>query len=1112
MAEREWTSEQLSVITSRGKLLVNASAGSGKTAVMVERVVKTVLDGTEIERILVVTFTVAAAREMKDRIATALSDACANGADERLKEQIDKLPLAAIGTIDSFCSQVAKRYSEYAGVDPSFSIIGEDEKDVLIKESFDELFDAYSKRTDEDYYRILDRYSIKRSQKPLKEIISGFYDFLCVLPDRDEWIRNNSKYLYEHTDEIKAQVFGELKTKCAELLSVCVENHYLEISRQKAVAEIIDALTACVNANSFEELSHITSVLRFSRLNFSKDTDAFMKDEIKNFKEHVGDILIKDSDSVLNRSNLALAMTKERAEDGKRDIDVLMKITLEYAEIFENKKLKNNLLEFSDVARAAYRALENKEVASELSSEYDYVFVDEYQDVNKLQESIFKLLERNGNLFMVGDPKQSIYGFRHADPTIFTDTIKDKSVNNKNMTANFRTDAKILDFVNKLFGNIMTEKSAGIDYSRGSMMTGLEYPIVNDVAPVTVVDVLVDKSVKEEKMLGVYSVKEDKRTANEREQASGIYVAHKIAELIGKPVCTGFDVDKKPIVKPIGYGDIAVLARKGKLVFDIHKVLHSYGIPTHVEYKEEACIAENELNAMLTVVDNSRRDIPLILAMKSFFDFTDEELFDIGNGKTCENFFECVLNDKEVVSEKHGNFLRALGEYKKLSKYCDVHELALYIINDRDFFNKVNARDREEGIRFERYVDKLSQMKSAESLSSYVKKLDNVFKDESDVEYGNKEKSVSVMTIHKSKGLEFPIVFLVGANEKFLFEDEKKETLFDKHAGIALNSFDDAERIKETNFIRKYYLDKSKDNERREEMRLLYVALTRAKSHLFTVAQKDVKDEKPTDAYKADSYMGYIAGGGDSEKIYYGAKYEKFDVNSDSNGGIASKPDKRVGLFSGDKESVKRAASLISKEYVHDAATRTKFKYTVSEINELLHPIDSANRSDKAEDDELGSLYHKVFQYIDFSATTREKVEAEITRLIDEKVMDKERAVLLDVDKISKVLNTDLIRYASCKPILREQKLMLSVPAKELGVGDTEDEVLVQGTIDLLITGEKTVLVDYKLSSRSADALKATYGTQMKIYKRAAETVLKKPVDEVFIMSINNTEAIKIVF
>ena len=1111
MAEREWTSEQLSVITSRGKLLVNASAGSGKTAVMVERVVKTVLDGTDIERILVVTFTVAAAREMKDRIATALSDACVNGADERLKEQIDKLPLAAIGTIDSFCSQVAKRYSEYAGVDPSFSIIGEDEKDVLIKESFDELFDAYSKRTDEDYYRILDRYSIKRSQKPLKEIISGFYDFLCVLPDRDEWIRNNSKYLYEHTDEIKAQVFGELKTKCAELLSVCVENHYLEISRQKAVAEIIDALTACVNANNFEELSHITSVLRFSRLNFSKDTDAFMKDEIKNFKEHVGDILIKDTDSVLNRSNLALAMTKERAEDGKRDIDVLMKITLEYAEIFENKKLKNNLLEFSDVARVAYRALENKEVASELSSEYDYVFVDEYQDVNKLQESIFKLLERNGNLFMVGDPKQSIYGFRHADPTIFTDTIKDKSVNNKNMTANFRTDAKILDFVNKLFGNIMTEKSAGIDYSRGSMMTGLEYPIVNDVAPVTVVDVLVDKSVKEEKMLGVYSVKEDKRTANEREQASGIYVAHKIAELIGKPVCTGFDADKKPIVKPIGYGDIAVLARKGKLVFDIHKVLHSYGIPTHVEYKEEACIAENELNAMLTVVDNSRRDIPLILAMKSFFDFTDEELFDIVNGKTCENFFECVLNDKEVVSEKHGNFLRSLDEYKKLSKYYDVHELALHIIADRDYFNKVNARDREEGVRFERYVDKLFQMKSKESLSTYVKKLDEAESEETDVEYGNKEKSVSVMTIHKSKGLEYPIVFLVGANDGFIFDNEKKETMFDKKEGIALHTFDDVERIKETNFIRKYHLEKSKDNERCEEMRLLYVALTRAKSHLFIVAQRNAINGAPIKDYGADTYINYISGRDSDGKIFYGAKYEKFDVTDDSEGD-AQAPEKRMRLLSGDKEAVKRAASLISKEYVHDAATRTKFKYTVSEINELLHPIDSANRSDKAEDDELGSLYHKVFQYIDFSATTREKVEAEITRLIDEKVMDKERAVLLDIDKICNVLNSDLIRYASINGILREQKFMLSVPAKELAVGDTEDEVLVQGTIDLLITGEKTVLVDYKLSSRSADALKATYGTQMKIYKRAAETVLKKPVDEVFIMSINNAEAIKIVF
>lgn len=1110
MADREWTSEQLSVITSRGKLLVNASAGSGKTAVMVERVVKKVLSGTDIERILVVTFTVAAAREMKDRIATVLSVECAKNADERLKEQIDKLPLAAIGTIDSFCAQVAKRYSEQAGADPSFSIIGDDEKDVLIKESFDELFDGYSKRTDDDYYRILDRFSVKRSQKPLKEIISKFYDFLCVLPDRDEWISDNSKYYYEHIDELKARVLNGLVTKCGGLLSVCKDKCYLEISGQKAIEEIIEVLNDCVKAKDFEELLRITNDVKFARLNLSKDMDGFMKDEIKAFKKLVTDVLVKNPDSVLNRSKLALAMTKERVEDGKRDIDALMKMTLDYAEIYEGKKFKNNLLEFSDVSRAAYRALKNTEVASELAAEYDYIFVDEYQDVNKLQESIFKLLERDGNLFMVGDPKQSIYGFRHADPTIFTDTINDESVNNKNMTANFRTDVKILEFINGLFGKIMTEQSAGIDYKSGSIMTGREYPVVNDVAPVTVADVLAEKDSNDGDDLRVYSVKEDRRFVNEREQASGIYVAHKIAELVGKPVCVGFDADKKPIIKPIEYGDIAILARKGKLVFDIHKALHSYGIPTHVEYKEEACVAENELNAILTVIDNSHRDIPLILAMKSFFDFTDEELFDIRNKKACKNFFDCVLTAGEESSEKHKNFLKALNKYKKLSKYCDVHELALTIIKDTDFFNKVNVRDREEGIRFERYVDKLSTMKSAESLSLYVKKLDDVTEEETDVEYGNREKSVSVMTIHKSKGLEYPIVFLVGANDKFLFEDERKETMFSKREGIALNSFDDNERIKESNIVRKYYLEKSKVDARREEMRLLYVALTRAKSHLFIVAQRDAINGVPVKEYNSDSYMGYVAGGDD--KAYYGANYEKFDINDGFEKESPKAANKRARLLSYDSDAVLRATELIGRKYACDTATKIKFKYTVSEINDLLHSTDIAGRSDKAEDDELGTLYHKAFQYIDFSAATKESVEAEITRLVDEGIISADDAKLLNIDKIYGVLKTDLMRYASGKSVLREQKFMLSVPADEVGVGDTKDEVLVQGTIDLLITDEKTVLVDYKLSGRSAEALKAAYGTQMKMYKRAAETVLNKRVDEVYLVSINDANAIKIDF
>lgn len=1098
---RTWTDEQSKAIETSGKVLVSASAGSGKTAVMVERVARAIIGGADVERILVMTFTNAAAREMRERIEDALYEAVCSGKSE-LKEQLDKLPLAQIGTIDAFCGRVAKRYFEQAGVDPSFEIIGADDRAALIKDSLDELLNESAESGDKNYFTLLDHLSQRRKTDLLQKLILRLYDFLCVLPDRNAWLKDKAKYIYEHAEELRTEIFSKLISRAAKLAALGEE---LNIGRGVELISILEeSVRGCAAADGFRELTKRAVRPELPNLN-TKAYKLLKQDELLFYNEMVAyrGNCHTFLDECAKWGELCSDAGLQSTKSGERDIDALVALTLRFAEIFEGKKLKNNTLDFADVTAAAYRALKDDAVREELSGEFDGICVDEYQDVNRLQEEIFKLIDSKGKVFMVGDPKQSIYGFRHTEPEIFIEKAHaEPDVESLSMKGNFRTDKRILHFINSIFSDVMTEETGGIDYISDSVMTAMqEFETVNDVPPVTVADYQKDNSKNNELRKGVYSVKADEQYESFDEQLEAEYIAPKISELVGQKLFVK-RVDDKPVTRELTYSDIAVLARTKESVEKIYARLSEYGIPAYAEYELTDTDAEAQLNTVLRLVDNSLQDIPLIAVMKAFFDFTEDELYALRSADDKPNFYETVFRSGADESEKLKNFKRVLEDYKARAAYMTVYELARHIVTDRDFGLRLRARKKDEADRLEAYIDSLYGLKCAQSLPQFIRFLNSSADKGKNVEYGNRAQGVSVLTIHKSKGLEFSVVFVAGCGKEFNHREESDDLLLNKDYGIALRSYDEDRRVKSGNFATNVMKDKLREKSIREEMRLLYVALTRAKSHLFICGAKPSEKE----GKKTLCYMDWINSPNRDENV----RYEKIISREMSNAEILTEG--RALPIGANKDDVETVRNYFNRSYPYIESTKTGLKYTVSELNSDSEEQNGIKLyyANEGESRESGILYHKVLQHIDFGASCSDKVENELDALVEQGILSDDERRAVSVQKIVNCLDTDVMRYASENKCVREQSFMLLLPAADIGVSGATDDVLVQGVIDLWVRGERNIIVDYKLSGASAETLIAKYSAQLKLYRTAVERITGQRVDGLYILSINSGKVVEI--
>lgn len=880
--ERKWTPSQLSAIETHGKtLLVSASAGSGKTAALTERIIRLLVSSadsscdqtykTDISRMLIVTFTKAAASELRERISSALSKALAAHPDsEYLRRQIIQLPSANISTIDSFYMNTVRSHFSSLGIPSSFRIGDTAELTVIYHDIMDEVIELFFNMTDKeglDFAKFADNFTNARTDSSLNEKLLKIYSQLTQYPEgiqllkifADEYRNANGDFFDCRCGQtVKRYIEGLL----TEYIDIC-EHAVNELSRDDALARAYspafesDATfyrewLQALQDDGYAVASNISRQFKFKNLgNSKKAEDIQMKKKYSTLRN-----------SMKSRINSARDTLKAFPEEipyylnSTADIcDILYEILSEYERKVSDEKISRGIFDFSDITRFTFALLIDKngdptDVARSISEQYDEIFIDEYQDTNAIQDAIFNAISRN-NRFMVGDIKQSIYSFRGARPDIFAEYRKRfpplSESNGESasifMSENFRCDENIIKFINTIssytFG--LCGESIGFTSADDLIYSKLK-PYDNYISPrVTLVltDPKGDHSDQEENSDGcisdtddIWELADDKNVVNKEY----FYIAKEISYLVKN--CTKADG------QPIRPCDIAILVRTQAQINSITEVLREHSISAVSPTNDDLFRTPEVLlmTALLKVIDNPTDDVALAGLLRSpVFDFSIDELIHLRKqGGTALSLYENLINLSELenpendTSSKCGDFIEWLDKYRMIAESMPIDRLLRVIYQDprcvfagnsdslKQFYD--HARRYESGsfrglYNFLRYIDSIKD----QSVSSSG-------------EFVPDESSVTVMTIHKSKGLEFPVCFIAGLAHKFNLSDLNSDFVFDRENGVAVNISDNTGFALYKTPLRFGVNISKRSSLMEEEMRVLYVAMTRARERLYLTA------------------------------------------------------------------------------------------------------------------------------------------------------------------------------------------------------------------------------------------------------------------------------------
>lgn len=895
-----WTDEQLKAINEKNAdILVAAAAGSGKTAVLVERIIRIISDvenPVDIDRLLVLTFTKAAAAQMRERIERALSKKLEEQpGDNHIKRQLALISRAQITTIDSFCLKIVKENYMHINLDPAVRTADEKECDLIKSDILEELFeDKYGSEDNGEFLKLVEIFSEASGDNNLKKLILSIYDFVQSSPFPEQWLDEaaenfnidvNTKII----DTVWGKVifnavinaFNSLSDKCMDM-----------VRRMESEGTLPDSYINAV----YSDMAKINSIKSSVLNDFDKAVD-----EIKNIKyENIGRIKAGEHDKEFadkikaEREDIKKRMKSIASdymffyeEDMLEDIRAVYSVSKELTETvkefsarFKNAKREKSVLDFSDMEHYALEILLEEgsavrkpipsKAALNFQEKYFEVMTDEYQDSNMVQEMILSAISGNKhNRFMVGDVKQSIYGFRQAEPGIFMD--KFNSYNGEynkvriDLFKNFRSRENILNGINMIFSQIMGPETGGIEYDgKTALYYGADFPAFKEEERQKPIELYIIDRAEHDDPPQEAGEEEELDTA----QLEMAFVANKIREMIDGR----FKVyDGRNKYRDIKYGDIVILLRAAKGWGNAAaEALTNAGIPvfapTQSPYFENTEIAL--ILSILRVVDNSRQDIPLMAALKGpVYGVTDDELVKIKLYGGYDDFYDNVLSyagkeERDIISEKLNMFLNDITRWKHMSEFTPVSSLLWTIYNETGYFDYIGVK--ENGIQRQANLRLLIQ--KAENLENtnfrglfnfirYIEKLEKFSEDNSEAAVlSENEDLVRITTIHKSKGLEYPVVFLCGLGKKFNESDFGKQVLMERNLGFGLYYTDIEKRVKYKTISRVAIKEKLRNDAVTEEMRVLYVGLTRAKEKLILTASSG-------DAYKfiekSSLYCGY---------------------------------------------------------------------------------------------------------------------------------------------------------------------------------------------------------------------------------------------------------------
>lgn len=943
MGETKWTNEQLQAIETRNcNLLVAAAAGSGKTAVLVERIIRIITNEetpVDIDKLLVVTFTSAAASEMRERIAAAISKELEKKPNSKnLQRQLTLLGRANITTMHSFCLDVIKNYFYTIDLDPSFRISDETEASLMKNEIIEELFEEYYEEENENFKELIEAYSGSKDDEKLKEMILSLYRFSMSGPWPEKW-------LIEKAEAFNISTLEELDS--SEWVSVLRESLKVELSGflnmyRKAIDIIndtdglepyLDAFNSDYNylIMAYESLGcglndiytalNSISFIKLKTVKKNQVSDEDAQNSVKSIRDSV-----KKKIKLLIESTFEF--TPQEALDGIINVYPFMKtlvnITLEFSKRFEEKKREKNILDFNDLEHLCLKILINKDennniipskVAEHFMEFFDEVLVDEYQDSNNVQETIIDLVSRRkfkeSNVFMVGDVKQSIYRFRQAKPELFLDkynrySLEEGSKDRKiQLYKNFRSREEVIDAVNYIFKTVMSNTVGEIEYTdEEALNLGANFKEVTDEESVIGGEIelhILDKSgiVKEEELL--YEEEEEGNKKEEEEDLDAItleakIVAKRIHELFESKDGKKFKVFDKDIneYRDIKYKDIVILLRATKNWSEIFlDELGSKGIPVYADtgsgYFES--IEIRTIMSLLKIIDNPLQDVPMIATLRSpICGFNAEELSDLRLLNKDLYFYEIIkeiheenLTVNEELKLKCDTFVENLSKWRERAIYTPIDEFIWYLYMDTAFYGYVgampNGKLRQANLKILFQRAKQYESTSFKGLFNFINFINKLRKSSGDMGsakvLGENEDVVRIMSIHKSKGLEFPVVFASGMGKQFNLMDLTNSVLYHEELGFGPSYVNLETRNSYSTLAKEAIKKKVKLETLSEEMRILYVAFTRAKEKLIITGatsnlEKSIKswissaslDKNiilPSEVLKGKSYLDWIA-------------------------------------------------------------------------------------------------------------------------------------------------------------------------------------------------------------------------------------------------------------
>lgn len=1181
--DRQWTTQQKNAIfATDGSVLVSAAAGSGKTAVLVERVINLITrseNSIDVDRMLIVTFTRAAAAEMRERISKAINKLLENDPyNPNLLKQKQLLYTASISTIDSFCSDIVREYFHSLGVSRDFRIADEGELDVLRKTALDNAFNTFYSSDSDEFIALLDAFSSKTGDVNLREAVLKICTFLSTQPFSEKWLDDMLSNYAENS--VAESIWGKIIIEYSKTtvhhainltqnsLKILENDDKLHKSFAPKIEDdlvFLENLLKKLYSNSWNDICSTALSFTAARLtppkgykdNPLKVAVAANRDEVKS--------AIKSVQFYFNNSEEEI-VSEMRELQGL--VSTLFDLVREYLREFDALKSKKNILSFSDIELLTVKLLaeplddtyQKTSVAFEISNRYDAVIVDEFQDVNDVQDLIFKCVSREeNNIFVVGDVKQSIYGFRQAKPQIFIDR-KDsyEKYDEKNpaypatiiLDKNFRSRKEVCDTVNFIFSNLMTKQSAQMDYTKDEMLNvGASYP---DSSDCDFEISLIEKSIFED-------------------YDSAEIEARFIAKKIHKMMNSGFVVKDGDTQRKATYGDFAVILRSIKNTAQTYvKTLIDNGIPAFSENKENSFEAKEVkiiLN-LLRVIDNPALDIPLLSVMCSpIYGFTPDELSQIRADNRYSNLYTAV-NNYSSKSEKTKEFLTQLEQLKNYSYTCSVDEL-IGKIYDTTAIGAITAAVKggeapTRNLDLLRIYARSFESNGYKTLSDFISYIDKLVENGTQLPAASADSdslnSVRVLSIHASKGLEFPVCFLADTAKQFNKTDLKSDVLIDSIAGLGIKK---REGICRYNTLPRLAVEiEIAQNEIAEELRVLYVAMTRAKEKLIAVGSK-----KNAEKYLSNLYSKIVFGNiiepftvvrssgildwlllcalvhpslnNLRKRINPSAEPVTHTITSPWHFEVIDKEEYIFGKIDDTPQQSKKISESVTKNDVFDYAellkTNLSFKYKNADIMNLPQKV-SASQISHSDSDyfekvltkpsflnketaaavDRGTAHHKFLQYCNF-LNAKESINSEIVRLKNIGLLSEKQTDLIDREKMKNLLDSELVNRIIKSPIVyREEqfsaKLKSSQIFDECENSVTDAEIIVQGAVDVAFEENgNLVIVDYK-TDRIKDISKLTelYKKQLEIYKLAMEQSTEMTVSECIICSVHLGKYIKL--